>query len=151
MRQGKKSRWDRELQRRLGTRQLWFMVSFTGKFQAKFLQRAVPPAPPPVTKALTRAAVQARDRLRWAQSLRRMQEKGRKRFTGHEMAGLHALAAGTLLKEANEATRASGRGRIRNEDGTFEDIAPHHGGIVRTLLDHVLPTEADDDDAESMY
>ena len=30
------------------------------------------------------------------------------------------------------------------------DIAPHAGGIVRTVLDHVVPTKADDDDPESM-
>ena len=63
---------------------------------------------------------------------------------------LHALAAGTLRTEANEATRRSGWGRIKHEDGSWEDIAPHGGGIVRTVLDHVVPTRADDDDMEAM-
>ena len=103
-----------------------------------------------MTKGLTRAATQARDRLRWAESLRRKQENGRRKFTADEEAELRALAAGTLRKEANEATLASGWGRIKNDDGSYEDIAQHGGGIVRTLLGHVVPTEADDDDAESM-
>ena len=63
---------------------------------------------------------------------------------------LDALAAGTLRTEANEATRRSGWGRIKHEDGSWEDIAPHGGGIVRTVLDHVVPTTADDDDLAAM-
>ena len=35
---GKTSRWSRELQRRLGTPQLWYMVTFTGRFDRQFLQ-----------------------------------------------------------------------------------------------------------------
>ena len=50
---------------------------------------------------------------------------------------LRALAAGTLRTEANEATRKSGFGRIKHEDGSYEDLDPHSGGIVRTVLDHV--------------
>ena len=35
MRHGMKLRWNRELQRRLGTGPLWYMVSFTGRFDAE--------------------------------------------------------------------------------------------------------------------
>ena len=153
----KKSRWDRELQRRLGTSALWQMVSFTGNFESSFLQKgddastqSVEVKAPP-TQNLTLAAQKARDRLRWAESLHRRQQNGQTDFTAHEEALLQQLAAGTLRTKANEATQKSGWGRIKHEDGTYEDIAPHHGGIVRTLLDHVVPTEADDDDAESMH
>ena len=58
---------------------------------------------------------------------------------------LHALADGTLCAEATAATRRSGWGRIKHEDGSWEDITPHGGGIVRTVLDHVVPTDDDDD------
>jgi len=34
---GKHSRWSRELQRRLGTKVLWEVVSFTGRFRADYL------------------------------------------------------------------------------------------------------------------
>ena len=63
---------------------------------------------------------------------------------------LQQLAAGTLRTKANEATRKSGWGRIKHEGGTWEDLAPHGGGIVRTVLDHVVPTKADDYDFEAM-
>ena len=32
------SRWNRELQRRLGTGVLWYMVTFSGRFDVTFLQ-----------------------------------------------------------------------------------------------------------------
>ena len=63
---------------------------------------------------------------------------------------LQQLAAGTLLTKANEATRKSGWGRIKHEDGSYEDLARHGGGIVRTVLDCMLPTKADDHDWEDM-
>ena len=66
---------------------------------------------------------------------------------------LEGKAAGKLHDAANEATRKSGWGRIKNRDGTFEDIAPNGGGIVRTLLDgHFWPdddSDADDSDADA--
>ena len=54
------------------------------------------------------------------------------------------LAEGKLHAAANEATRASGWGRIKHRDGTYEDIALHNGGIVRTVLDNVV-IETDDE------
>ena len=45
------------------------------------------------------------------------------------------LVTGKLHEAANEATRKSGWGRIKNLDGTFQDTTPHGGGIVRTVLD----------------
>ena len=35
--------------------------------------------------------------------------------------------------------RQSGFGRIKHKDGRYEDITPHGRGIVRTLLDDVVP------------
>ena len=50
-----------------------------------------------------------------------------------------------LHTAANDATRKSGFGRIKLPNGDFEDIAPHNGGIVRTVLDKIVTTTADDD------
>ena len=58
---------------------------------------------------------------------------------------LEDLDAGKLHAEANDATRKSGWGRIKHRDGTFEDIAPHNGGIVRTVLDKVDPASSADE------
>jgi len=70
---GMHSRWSSDLQRRLGTSQLWEMASFTGRFDASFLQ-------PEPTADLTRQAQQARDALRWAE-----------RLEGKLQAGCHLL------------------------------------------------------------
>ena len=133
------------------------MVSFTGKFDANFLQQVggdgstqTVEANRVPTKDLTRAAQQARDRLRWAECLRRYQRNGRKTFSRQEKALLDALADGSLRTQANDATRRSGWGRIKHEDGSWDHIAPHGGGIVRTVLDHVVPTRANEDDLEAM-
>ena len=142
------SRRDRELQRRLGTAQIWHMVCFTGKFDVSFLQAgdAGDDSTQIVahSKDLTRQAQQARDNLRWAESLQRRQLRGKKRLTPQEHALVQDLAEGKLHAAANEATRASGWGRIKHLDGTYEDIAPHNGGIVRTVLDNVV-IETDDE------
>ena len=33
-------------------------------------------------------------------------------------------------------------------DGTFEVIARHNGGIVRTILDNIVTTSADDESSD---
>ena len=101
----------------------------------------------PLTRAcsanqdLTRQAQRARDRLRWAENQQRKKLKGAKQFTRQEQALLEDLVGGKMHAEANDATRKSGWGRIKHPDGTFEDIAPHNGGIVRTVLDNVVVEE----------
>ena len=147
---GQNSRWNRELQRRLGAPALWHMVSFTGRFDPSFLkscddstQTVVHKREP--TKDLTRIAVRARDCLRRAESLARNEAKGIKILTDFERRLVADLREGTLHAAANAATRKSGFGRIKHPNGDFEDIAPHNGGIVRTVLDKIVTTTADDD------
>ena len=156
VRHGKNSRWNRELQRRLGTPALWHMVCFTGRFDVSFLQagddstQTIAHKQEPSSQDLTRRAQRARDLLRWAESLQRQKLKGRKKFPPEEQALLQDLVGGKLHAAANDATRKSGWGRIKHRDGTFEDIAPHNGGIIRTVLDNVDPISNDDEplDAE---
>ena len=116
------------------------MVSFTGRYDASFLQKAVDGSTQTVEprQNLKLLAHQARDRLRFADSLQRMKSDGRKNFNDHEQALLRDLASDTLRTQANAATRRSGWGRIKHLDGTYEDIAPHKGGIVRTVLDNIV-------------
>ena len=53
-----------------------------------------------------------------------------------------------LRKQANDATKAYGHGRIKHANGSFTDIGAETGGLTRTILDNwvapVLP-DADDD------
>ena len=143
----KKSRWNRELQRRLGTHQFWLMVSFTGKFDIDVLRQVdkQPTDQPKPTPELTNKAKRARDQLRNAQRLQRHKANGRTNFKKHEWALLEDLASGKLLDAANDATRASGHGRIKNRDGSIQDITPHGGGIVRKALDHVDTSSNEDE------
>ena len=99
---------------------------------------------------LMREALRARDRLRWAERLQRKKLKGETRFTRQEQALLEDLAAGTLHDAADSATRKSGWGRIKHPDGSFEEVSPQCGLIVRTLLDNIDPMSTDDEclDAE---
>ena len=63
------------------------------------------------------------------------------------------LALGKLRAAANDATRKSGYGRIKHPDGSFEDITPDGGGIVRTVLDNVVLSTEDetmDEDDENL-
>ena len=138
---GMHSRWSSDLQRRLGTSQLWEMVSFTGRFDASFLQ-------PEPTADLTRQAQQARDALRWAERLESRKVAGRMQLTSQQLRILEDLDDGTLHAAANEATRKSGWGRIKHPDGTFVDIAPHNDGLVRTVLDKVVPNDESLDDMD---
>ena len=126
------------------------MYKRQGKFDVTFLQasddftQTVANKQKP-TPDLTHEAQKARDSLRYAESLQRKKSAGRKIFSRLQEAKLEDLAAGKLHAAANEATRKSGWGRIKHRDGTFEDIAPHNGGIVRTVLDKVDPASSADE------
>ena len=129
------------------------MVSFTGKFDIDVLRELSKGTASETdegkrkpTQDLTRRAREARDRLRYAEGLRRSQKAGRSTFSARDLSELALLADGSLRTQANDATRKSGFGRIKHEDGTYEDISRHGVGIVRTLLDHVVPNIADDID-----
>ena len=127
------------------------MVSFTGKFDVDVLREVSQGCASQTgagnreaTKDLTLMAQRARDRLRYAVALHESKNRGRRNFSARQRAELALLANDTLRKEANKATRKSGFGRIKHEDGSYEDIARHGGGIVRTLLDHMTPHIFDD-------
>ena len=127
------------------------MVSFTGRYDESFLKKVdgstqtVAPNQEP-QQDLTRLAQQARERLRYAASLQRRKFKGKKKLTGEQQALVEALERGTLHTEANDATRKSGWGRIKHRDGSFEDLALHNGGIVRTVLDNVVLEEISEEE-----
>ena len=122
------------------------IVSFTGKFDVTFLQKGDNSTQTvAATPDLTNQARKARDRLRCAISLQREKSKGRKYFKDNEWALLEDLTSGKLHKAAEDATRKSRYGRIKKQDGTFEDIAPHGGGIVRRVLDNVDPSSSGDE------
>ena len=155
VRNGKHSRWGAEMQRRLGSKNLWELVSFTGQFSVDFLTRVTDhgalqpvvnvPNPSPRLKA---HALKCRGDLRLASSLAWQRQSGRTRFSDYELTLLLDLDSDQLRKLANNATKAYGHGRIKHANGSFTDIGAETGGLTRTILDNwvapVLP-DADDD------
>ena len=53
------------------------------------------------------------------------------------------------LRQANDATRASGHGRLENADGSFQAIGGSTGGVVRTIPDDWTPPVLEDEGEES--
>ena len=149
---GRKSRWSREQQRRCGTPALWGIVSFTGRFQANYLEtvqgarpRGSVGAPQPddqdnTPQEKTKIANEHRGTFRWAEHLDRIRTANKRSFSNAELQLLHEFDIGELLREANDATRASGHGRLRSEDGSFQDDCSSTGSLLRTLLDDWKPS-----------
>ena len=52
---------------------------------------------------------------------------------------MRRLEASVLLSPTIKTTRASGHGRLRNQDGTVQDIGASTGGLLRTVLDDWRP------------
>jgi len=130
LRNGMRSRWAREQQRRCGSPALWRIVSFTGRFEANYLAKVErvrvrgsvgDSQPNDHDQQKTKIANQARRTLRWAQHLdRKRTTSGANksfRWTDEDLQLLEQLDSGELLRIANEATRASGSrcGRCRHE------------------------------------
>ena len=156
---GMHSRWGAEMQRRLGSKVLWELVSFTGQFSVDFLTRvtdAVASQPDvPVTNSqqkLRAHALKCRGDYRWACSLDNQRQSGRSRFGDWEWKLLKDFDSDKLRRQSNDATIAYGHGRIKNADGSVTDIGAETGGLTRTILDNWVPpdvlSEADDDEYE---
>ena len=85
---GMHSRWGAEMQRRLGSKVLWELVSFTGQFSVEFLTRVtdVVASQPDVIvsnsqQELKANAVKCRADYRWAHSLAKKRQSGFSKFT----------------------------------------------------------------------
>ena len=134
--QRKHSRWSIEMQRRLGSKKMWEIVSFTGNYSVDFLKEVQYRSMRNISaiqrdddernkqRMLTAKAVKCRHALRWAQNwaahLRRKRQHSQiSKLSNQEKKLLEELNSGELEKRANDATEASGHGRIRNSDGTY--------------------------------
>ena len=143
---GMHSRWGCEMQRRLGSKVMWEIVSFSGRFSVDFLTKvnSVDAPQPDVTepdsqRKLTAKAVQCRGTLRWAHHLDRKRKRGDRDLSDQDMTLLDDFDTGKLRKQANNATTASGHGRIRFADGGYVDIGAEVGGAARRLRECVHP------------
>ena len=135
-RSGFHSRWSRELQRRCGSAAFWYMVSYTGRFNPSALKLGK--APQTVSsvqkseqKAKTQRAIELRSRYKQGEKYANIRkESGANDFDNH-----------SLRVAANDATRASGHGRIYNADGTYVDIGGSTGGYYRAVATDYVPPD----------
>ena len=151
-------RWGRHMQLALGSKFMWEVVSFSGRFDSAFLTKLVTQAaaaaaqrgdlhkfdesvrqeeveivtPAQRMKAL---AHRCRESLRWAKHLNKKRANGRLTFSDSDIALLREFDSGVLLQRTNEAVRAHGHGRLYEPDGSFRVIGQETGGVSRKFLD----------------
>ena len=139
LRSGMRSRWAREQQRRCGSPALWGIVSFTGRFEVNSLESVGAPQPDdqdntphlgcPDSTEKSKTANQKRD---FSGSVGRTKNKKRKCLHSERQL-LQPFDNGDLLRQANDATRASGHGledegeEPEPEDDAGERDATMHG------------------------
>jgi predicted rRNA methylase YqxC with S4 and FtsJ domains len=108
-------------------------------------------------KALTRDAQMARAKLRRGKMLELVQQKLEQSEEAKRKGWRKAVLAlslqqqkivedyrsGELLRQANNLTILSGHGRLKKEDGSYQDIGGSTGGFVRIVLDDWEPPDVE--------
>jgi len=153
-------RWGRHMQLALGSKFMWEVVSFSGRFDSAFLTALVTQAAAAAaqrgvlqefdqsvrqseveivtdSQRLKALAHRRRESLRWAKHLNKKRANGRSQmnFSDSDIALLREFDSGVLLQRTNEAVRAHGHGRLYEPDGSFRVIGQETGGVSRKFLD----------------
>ena len=112
----------------------------------------------PDEKQAVKTAVEARSKLRLAESYSRLRsqidgEGGKIRLIKYQREVLSDFDSGKLFDEANEATKTSGNGRLKRRDGTILDIGGSTIGAIRQALDGFVAAETNefDDDRDHRW
>ena len=146
MKKRMKSRWDLHCQREGGTKPMWEVLSFSGKFDPNFFDNLEDPGPPPDEatrdqRHWTSRASKARNRLRQGMNAiwqRQAILDGRTPkpapLTRQQQHLLELYKNGELLEKANELTLLSGNGYLHREDGEILKIGDSEGGFTRRFL-----------------
>ena len=150
MRVQKRKRWCRHLQRVCGTKQIWEILAFTGRFDPDIFRKAFQSSkqnrdleeePRVASKSdrrrLLHAKAEARARYNEAQRLYKQPftASSAPPLTRWQLELLQRLDSGELLRELNNASGAWGHGRLRSVDGTHLVIGCSTGGLSRHLID----------------
>ena len=140
------------MQWRCGTKNLWELISFTGKFDSSYLAQKLKDAPTCSSNTgkqqLVKIASEARNKLRLAKKhdskRSRIIEGTDETLTAKEQQLLRLYDSDKLRVEANKATVASGHGRLKGRSGQFVDIGGSTGGGTRRALDNYIPPNPDE-------
>ena len=156
----RRKRWCRHLQRVCGSKQLWEVLLFSGRFDVDTFReiqegerKAAAAAPPaldaeePATAAekqrkikLAHEKAEAKSRYNEGQRLYQYRQQGY-RLNRREEELLSQFESGALLRQLNIAVEAFGHGRLWNASGQFKDIGGSTGGGARRVLDSWKPAD----------
>ena len=162
----KRKRWCRHLQRVGGTKQIWELLAFSGRFDVDMLleglvhdELIVDEATEP--RAVTLVSQETRCRLhhekaeavaryqegarlnRYREHLKRSGSQGQhvKPLTGYQRTVLRRWDSGELRRTRNSAVQALGHGRLYSRHGDYLDIGGSTGGGSRRILDCWQPPD----------
>ena len=160
----KRKRWHRHLQRICGTKQVWENLSFTGCFEPALIQAAVmrgkdgqqdeeeekQQVDQEERVRLMHRKIEARARYKEACRLKQRvddcSKSGRdasqlaQGFSSHQQRLLKRLESGQLLWQMNSAVGEWGHGRLESPDGAHcVYIGGSTGGLTRELVDKRQP------------
>ena len=131
---------------------MFHLLSFSGRWDPAFFEKEpVPQAKGESAeekKKKTHAAHEARARLRLAKQYAAMLAtpwRSLSQLKPAQQRLVQQLRNGTLQREANRLTIASGHGRIKRTDGTSLDIGGSTGGFTRCILYDFSPPNLDDE------
>ena len=161
MNQQMRKRWHRNLQRVCGSKQVWEVLVFSGRFDVATLTRALDNAnedeprvqerPPRVSARLRQEKAEAIAlhkegariwrRWHWLQNAGCRQPA--RQFTPRQLELLDRYDNGELLTIRNNAIQALGHGRLINTRGETLDIGGSTGGGSRRILDSWHPLDVE--------
>ena len=158
LRQQKRKRWHRHLQRVAGTKQIWEVLAFSGRFEVQMLvdllhnQRDGETAEPADREQVSD---EERRRLYYekAEAIARHIEGSRlarlretagtkvEKLTDEQKDVLAKYDSGELLQKRNEAVVAFGHGRLENARGDYLEWGGSAGGGSRRIIDGWQPPD----------
>ena len=154
----KRKRWHRHLQRVAGTKQIWEVLAFSGRFDVDWLTQALQADHSEGRDAAVpeEALRQQRRRLHHqkAEAIARYNEgerlslylsaqagQAKPNFTRRQQDVLQMFESGALLQIRNQAILACGHGRLFRGDGDYLDIGGSTGGGSRRIIDSWQPPD----------
>ena len=169
LKEQRRKRWCRHLQRVCGTKQIWEVLAFSGRFDVDMLRQALhaepsdetaePPAHDPESQEQRRRLhhdkAEAKARYNEGQRLARHRDKLRcggasqpasrgqevETFTHKQLEVLQQWDSGELLSNRNRSIVALGHGRLRTARGDYLDIGGSTGGGSRRIIDGWKPPD----------